>query len=171
MSLYKNTQIGFQTSTLPFGLYMLQARLASAHSHGVGVDRNGWRRRCGCPAAPALAVGLPAATPAAAPLPALPARRAAWLEAASLKASTACASTVKLICVSLFPATAFVLLLALVCFGEGALAAACQLAGDKCTGTGGALESWYPVPSELSHLHRLIRFQETNRDTSITLGN
>lgn len=51
---------------------MLQARLAGAHSRGVGVDRNRWRGGCSRPTAPARAVGLPAAPPASAPLPALP---------------------------------------------------------------------------------------------------
>ena len=72
MSIYKNAQIGFQAFTLPFGLDMLQARLASAHLHGVSVDRNCWHSRCSCTTAPAVAVGLPAALPASAPLPALP---------------------------------------------------------------------------------------------------
>lgn len=100
-----------------------------------------------------------------------PARWAAWLGAALLKASTACARTVKLIAVPLFPATAFVLLLALVCFGESSLGAVCQLAGDKCAGTGGALESRYPVPSELGHLDHLIHFQGTTGEMSLALGN
>lgn len=42
MSGYKIAQLGFQTFTLPFGLDVLQARLA-----GVSVDRSCWRGRCG----------------------------------------------------------------------------------------------------------------------------
>jgi len=72
MSPYKNAQIGFQTSTLPFGLDMLQARLASAHLHGVSMDTNCWHGRCSRTTAPADAIGLPAARPASALLPALP---------------------------------------------------------------------------------------------------
>lgn len=149
---------------------MLQARLASARLHGVSVDRNCWHSRRSRTTAPAIALGLPTAPPASAALPALPARRAACLEATLLKARTACAHTVKFICVPLFPVTAFVLLLALVCFGEGALGAVCQLAGDKRAGTDGVLESWYPLPSKLSHLDPLIRFQETNSNVSLALG-
>lgn len=42
MSGYKIAQLGFQTFTLPFGLDVLQARLA-----GVSVDRSCWRGCCG----------------------------------------------------------------------------------------------------------------------------
>lgn len=57
--IYKSGKIGFQTFTLPFGLVMLQARLAGAHLHGVSMDRNCWHGHCSGTTGPAVAVGLP----------------------------------------------------------------------------------------------------------------
>lgn len=129
-------------------------------------NRNCWHSHCGCTTAPAVAVGLPAVPPASAPVPVLPCP-AASVAGSPFAEGKHCMCTHREahLCASFSSDCLCSAASTHVFWGRRTV---CQLAGDKHAGTGDALESWYPVPSELSHLE--IHFSRDQQRYELHFG-